>query len=187
MEELYKLAARAATKVYGRCTDLGTTEYSLTLEVLNRQLVQVLAFSGTNEISDWRKNFNLFSKKGIKKSAYQAAVEVHSRIQKDLHLGVKLIVTGHSKGAAEAIAYAKLFGAEYCVAFCPARCLRPWTDRYIRNCTIFVDPDDIVPKLAFISFKHPTCCAIELKNDVIGLSIREHFMRHINQYLEENL
>ena len=184
MEELYKLAARAATKVYERCIDLGTTEYSLTFEIFKGRFVQVLAFSGTNEKRDWWKNLNLFSKKGIKKSAYKAAVEVHARIQKDLHLGVRLIVTGHSKGAAEAIAYAKLYRADYCVAFCPARCLRPWTNRYIPNCTIFVDPDDIVPKLAFISFQHPTCCVINLENDVIGLSIREHFMSHINQYLE---
>ncbi len=186
MKELYKVAADAATKVYRRCIDLGTTEYSLTLEFLNGKWVQVLSFSGTNEIKDWRKNLNLFSKRGIKKSAYNAAVEVHKAIQKDLYLGCKLIVTGHSKGAAEAIAYMRLFDADYCVAFCPARCLRPWTDRSMPTTTIFVDPDDIVPKLAPISFEHPTCCVIKLEDDVLGLSVKEHFMSHINQYIEEN-
>ena len=187
MKELYKIAAAAATRVYERCTDLGTTEYDLSLQFWNGHWVQVLAFAGTNEFKDWFSNLRLFSRKGIKTSALNAAIEVHKVIQPKLHIGLQLIVTGHSKGAAEAIAYAKMYRADYCIAFCPARCLRPWTNRKMPNTTIFIDPDDVVPKLAFITFKHPKCARIELKKDVIGLSIKEHFMSHINRYIEENL
>ena len=187
MKKLYKLAADAATRVYQRCVDIGTTEYDLSVHSLNGRLVQVLAFAGTNETKDWFSNLNLLSKRGIKASAFNAALEVHKAIQSKLKANIELIVTGHSKGAAEAIAYAKLFKVDYCVAFCPARCLRPWSDLEMPDTTIFIDPDDVVPKLAFVTFKHPRCERVILHNDVFGLSIKDHFMSHINKYIEENL
>lgn len=180
--QIAQLAALAANNVYADNTDLGTVEFKLTMVSFRACRLQVLAFAGTNEVGDWVSNFSLWSSQGIKQSAFNAATTVHSVVS--LEPGVPLIVTGHSKGGAEAIAYHKLFGATWCVAFCPARCLRYWCRKTMYDTTIFIDPDDPVPKLACLSFRHPICNTVYLPDDVPGLWLGEHSMKNIMEYLK---
>ncbi len=170
MKNLYKITARACLDVYQDNIDLGTTEYKLKTMVD----IQVLAIAGTNELADWGKNFNLFSWKGIKYPAYKSAKEIHDQVKDKITK--PLLVTGHSKAGATAIAYKRLFTGSWCVAFAPARSLRYWSDRKMQNTTLFIDPDDPVSKAGFISFGHPQCKIIEAEDDHLGLHVADHFM-----------
>ena len=42
--------------------------------------------------------------------------------------------------------------------------------------TIFIDLDDPVLKVGFISFGHPVCEIIKAKDDHAGLHVADHFM-----------
>ncbi len=181
--ELYRIAADACQAVYKDNTDLGTTEFKVSFTVLGDEFVQVLAIAGTNEPADWLHNFNLFSIKGIKKPAYDAAQEINATIKKVD--GYKLLVCGHSKAGPTAIAYKRLFGADYCVAFAPARGLRYWADRRMENTTILIDPDDPVSKAGFLSFGHPVCHIIQAPDDHFGLSVSDHFMKGWVEFVEK--
>jgi len=181
--ELYKLTCELCEESYVNHVDLGTTEYLARVVNYKGMAVHILAIAGTNEWQDWIKNIDLRSRNGIKKDAYDAAHEIHA-VFKPMR-GVQLIVTGHSRGGAAAIAYKKLFGADYCIAFCPARCLRYTINRYMENTTIFMDPDDIVPKLGFLNFGHPLCHWVYLPDDFPGLEISNHFIDNINKFLKK--
>jgi hypothetical protein len=180
---IYKIAARAASDVYRFSIDLGTTEINYKFVTFRGCRLQVLAFSGTNEAADWLKNLALWSKKGIKKGSHDAAMEANEIFPRIP--SVPLLVTGHSKGGADAIAYNKLFGATWCVAFCPARSLRYWTDRTMHNTSIFIDPNDPVPALGCLSFGHPVCHVEHLHDDNFGWHIKDHFMANIVRWLDE--
>jgi len=172
-KNLYLIAAKAIQAAYKNNRDLGTTEYQYKITMYRGKPLMVLAIPGTNELADWWENLNLWSTKGVKSSAYQAAMDIHNHCPR---FTVDILVCGHSKGGAEAIAFNKLFLPKYCVAFAPARSLRPWTDKAMDNCTIFLDPDDIVSKLACVSFRHPTCKTIQALDDHCGISISDHLM-----------
>lgn len=176
MKNLYKIAAKSCQNVYQDNTDLGTIEFKLGVAKFKNKIIQVLAIAGTNELGDWWANINLWSKKGIKKGAYDAAVKIHEQIQHKIKY--PLLVCGHSKAGATAIAYKRLFTSSWCVAFAPARSLRYWSDRKMQNTTIFIDPDDPVSKAGFISFGHPDCKIIEAKDDHAGLHVADHFMKN---------
>lgn len=109
-------------------------------------------------------------------AAWKAAYEINEHLNYVREEGYRLLVCGHSKAGATAIAYKKLFGADFCVAFAPARSLRYWSDRKIENTTLFIDPDDPVSKAGFVSFGHPKCEVIEAKGDHLGLCVGGHFM-----------
>jgi len=180
---LYKLASEGCIKAYKNNIDLGTTEFNIDIVEYENEVIQRLSIPGTNEFLDWVENFKLWSKKGIKISAYNAAQQINKIFKPNPKM--KLMVNGHSKGATTAIAYKKLFGADYCIAFCPDRSLRYKSNRYMQNTTIFIDKDDIIPKLGFLSFGHPLCDRIYLPNDFIGFKISDHFMKHIDNFIEK--
>ncbi|MBT4288915.1 MAG: hypothetical protein HOD92_16435 [Deltaproteobacteria bacterium] len=173
-KELYKIAAKACADVYLDNFDLGSTEYKLSIVKYKKIYIQVLAIAGTNEARDWLKNINPWSTNGIKAVAAMAAKEIKSGFMREL--GCKLLVCGHSKAGATAIAYKKLFKADWCIAFAPARSLRYWMNRKMENTTLFIDPDDPVSKAGFIGFGHPKCKVIKAKNDHVGLNVKDHFM-----------
>lgn len=177
-KELYKVAAKACSDVYEINTDLGTTEFHHTIKTIHGRRWQVLSIAGTNETLDWLKNFNLLSWQGIKLPAYKAAHKINDKIKHKLkrfeHL--PLLVTGHSKAGATAIAFKRLFGANYCVAFAPARSLRPWAELKMSSTTIFIDPDDLVSRLAFISFEHPICRVFKARENHFFFSFEDHCM-----------
>jgi len=171
-------AFEAASEVYSDNIDLGTTEYLVKTIQMGGKPCQILAFCGTNETSDWKENIDLRSWGGIKYSAWKAVHKVreHVKITPD-------IVTGHSKGAAAAVAWAQLFPYQSCVLFSPARALRPWIDREMRNTILFSDPDDVVPRLAFLSFRHPKCTRVELKEDKFGYRISDHSLSSMREFI----
>lgn len=180
--ELYKIAVNACAEVYETNIDLGTTEFNLFKTMINGEDVQVLAIAGSNEIDDWIINFNLFSKKGIKIGAYKAAMEIRENIFRDYKC--KLLVCGHSKAGATAIAFKKLFNADYCVAFAPARSLRYWAGRKMENTTIFIDPDDPVSRVGFLSFGHPDCEIIKAKDNHLMPSWSDHDIENWVKFVE---
>ena len=177
------IAGQAVIDAYDQNIDLGTTEYSSSVVEYNGFAMQVVAIPGTNEWSDWLKNINPLSENGIKKASVEAAREIHSNVHRMRK--VPLLVTGHSKGGATAIAYKKLFGADYCVAFCPARSLRYGWDNRMENTTLVISPSDPVPMLGFFSFCHPACDRIYLPFDFPGFKISSHSMKSINHYIED--
>jgi hypothetical protein len=179
-KQLHKIARKACSKVYHDNIDLGTTEFQTSHVEYNGDLIQVIAIAGTNEARDWGENFKLWSTKGIKKAAVDAAREV----SKNVYLsGRKLLICGHSKAGATAIAYKRLFGANWCIAFSPARSLRYWADRVMENTTIFIDPDDPVPKFGALSFGHPICTVVESQENHFGLCVGDHSMDQWEEFL----
>jgi len=182
--DLFKMAAKACKKAYEEFTNLGTTEYSFRLMLYRGEVVKVIIIPGTNELLDWLVNINLFSRKGFKIGSYRAAKKIHKHVLPMLNKYKKqrLFVFGHSKGGATAIVYKLLLGADCCVAFSPARCLKKPVK--MDNTTILLDPDDIVPKLAFLSFDHPECEIIEAEDDHIFFSIGDHKIEHMEQWVE---
>lgn len=174
--ELYHYAANQCERVYRENIDLGTVEFDFFryFENKSQKITQVLVIAGTNEAADWLSNFNLLSWNGIKIAAYRAANKIKKHIKIDPDL--KLYVFGHSKGGLTAIAFNKLFKADKCVAFAPARGLRYWINREMPNTTIFIDPDDPVSKAGFINFGHPKCNRVTAKDDHLLPSIDDHFI-----------
>lgn len=183
MKQLYPISAQACQDVYNRNVDLGTTEYYSEIKWYNGKQIQALSIAGTNEKEDWLKNISLWSEKGIKKVAVQAATEIKNHFVR--LPDIPLLVCGHSKAGPTAIAYKRLFGADWCVAFAPARSLRYWTNRTMRNTTIFVDPDDPVSKVGFLSFGHPKCRIITAKNNHVGISVGDHFMDNWVRFVDK--
>lgn len=185
-KELYRLACEASSQVYIDHIDLGTTEFKLTTVMYHDEYIQILAIAGTNEFLDWRENFSLWSKKGIKKAGVDAAVEVmmFPEFYTNRDSNLKLLVCGHSKAGPTVIAFKRLFNADWCVAFAPARSLRRWVDRRMKNTTIFIDPDDPVSKASFINFGHPICTTIFAEDDHRGLYIGDHYMYNWVEFVE---
>lgn len=182
-KELYRIAGLMCEEAYKNRVDLGTTEFLTRLVSYHGFAAQMLVIPGTDEPLDWIENFKLTDINGIKSPAVKAADEIHAAFKRVK--GVPLYVAGHSKGGATAIAYKRKYGADYCIAFEPARSLRYWIDRRMDNTTIFIDPNDPVPKLGPLSFGHPICKTIMLPDDVMGLKVSEHMMDHINKFIEE--
>jgi len=183
---LFNYAAQACKKVYDDHVDLGTTEYHVSYTTHGHEFVQVLTIAGSNEKADWLINFNLLSWKGIKIGAYKAAKQLHDHFQHIRNPDYKLMVTGHSKAGATAIAYAKLFPVDYCIAFAPARSLRYWTDRKMKNTYLFIDPDDPVHQVGFINFGHPICEQCILPNNHNFLHVMDHHIDNFIAYLEKD-
>ncbi len=165
--ELYKIALDACKQVYKHNIDLGTTEYMYSRsEYLNKPL-QVIAVAGTNEGLDWVKNLDVRDIQGIKRSGVTAANEMLGDLnwKRWIDPNIPILITGHSKGTATAVAYMKLYGADYCVLFNPVRCLSRSRDNTMKNTTMFLDKEDVVSKLAWLSFKLPKCKIIKKPRD----------------------
>jgi hypothetical protein len=196
IKEMYAEAALCCKKVYEKNIDLGTTEFNLTRHVVKDREYQILAIAGTNEPKDWLENFDLISVDGIKRAAYNAAYEIlynkHFTRERCRNSRLPLIVTGHSKAGATAIAFMKLFykftlKPSHCITFAPARCLRYWTDRKMANTTIFTDPDDPVSFVGRISFGHPICEHVKAANDYPGFRLGDHNIDNWVRYTKNML
>ncbi len=186
-----KKAALGAKAVYTNNIDLGTTEFSLTVE----DGINCIDIAGTNEKSDWRKNLNMMSKEGVKKTSFQAAIEIAKYLRGGtIDLSMPIIVRGHSKGGAAAIAYHKTIKKHFpylkshaCVAFAPARCLRYWVNRRMDNMVLFTDPDDYVSELlGRINFGLPKCeHHYEAPDNHWGFSVNDHPIDHWVHYTDK--
>lgn len=191
-KEMLLLCAVQCHAVYKKNIDLGTTEFDLNTFEVDSKVVQVLSIAGTNEPGDWIKNLDLRSKKGIKLSAYRAAQQIMSNhlFFKKRDVQIPLIVTGHSKAGATAIAFHKLYnkrmiGSSHCVAFAPARCLRYWNRRKMDNTYIFTDPDDPVSFFGRISFGLPKCRHYKAANNHFGFKVADHDILNWIRFCQE--
>jgi len=198
MNNIYHKAALSCAHVYTNNIELDfSTNYFYEVYEVNNQLRQKISIAGTqtNDFKDWLKNFNLFSWKKIKLSAYLAAGRIHndlikhSRINPDLPLDI----TGHSLGGGVAIAYNLRFQCDKCIAFAPARVIRYshyYANNLLPNTTLFVDPDDYVSQvLAGISFCLPKAIKYKLPENHIGYSIDDHpienFINYTNKLIKK--
>ena len=172
-------AAIECTAVYRRYETIKTPWYNILgkttqYSVATRVGVTYLNICGTNELMDWPSNALLASWDGIKLGGYLEAKRVFEAVGRPPGT---LCVTGHSRGAPSAIAYALLYGADYCRAFSPARSLRPWKALKMPfDCKLFIDPDDPVPKMGALSFKHPDCPRVYSADDKRLPSVADHAM-----------
>ncbi len=191
-KELFTIAVDACKDVYDNNHDLGTTEFDLFNAKYSGEDIQVLSIAGTNELKDWWRNLDLRSIDGIKRGSYKAAIEIFESdiFQERRNHKYRLLVTGHSKGAATAIAFNQLYclpASDYCVAFAPARCLRYRSDRYMPNTTLFMDHDDPVPLIGFISFGLPLSNRVYLPNSGFGIEVMDHLISKYQKFVHEHL
>lgn len=176
--KLYKIAANAVKSVYdGKCFNIGSTEYYISETTYNNKPLQVLAIGGTNEPIDWFHNFNPMFWDGVKLGSYISARRILKRFKKTIPL---LIVT-HSKSAPTGFYLNQILKADYCISFCPTPGLRKAL--IMPNTVMFIDPDDIVPKIGKLMFKHPLCVRHMLPDEVGLFSIRDHYIEHVIEYL----
>jgi len=79
--------------------------------------------------------------------------------------------------------YGSLYNDDKLICFCPVRCHRE-KDVHIPNSVFFIDHDDIVPKLGVLSFSHAIPDITEqLEDDHGGISIGDHLMDHMEEYV----
>lgn len=181
-KELFKITCQSCLDVYEQNIDLGTTEYTFETITFEGAKFHLLAFTGTNEFKDWFANLNPLSWCGIKRSAAKAATEVYKQIHNKIKYPI--IVTGHSKAGAEAIAYKRLYGARYCVAYSPARSLKSSAKQEMHATWCFIDPDDPVSKF-FRFFRHPVCYKLYGEDDPEWLDISDHAMRNWKSFIKK--
>jgi len=187
-KELYLLAANKVLDVYsGNCKNNKSTEWNSYLSYYNDKPIQVLAIAGTNDLMDWFWNLCLLSKNGIKYGAVVAAERILESFRRVP--GVPLLVCGHSKSTGTAAYLSSTLSAEHCVMFCPIKCYREST--YLPNGIIFLDRDDLVPKVGWSRFVLPSCKTIYLPSDKkwynIKGKIQDHGLVHIKEYIINNM
>jgi hypothetical protein len=186
MKKLYKMAVKSVQRVYKINTDLGTVEFHIETAMYGGRMIQVLSIAGSNEALDWLKNINLLSWKGIKLVGYRAAKKIYeSKVFKQIrNPTLPLLVACHTKSGPTGVAFKRIYGCEWLVAFAPAPSLRRWVDRKMENTTIFIDPDDIVHKAGIINFGQPECKVIKGVDDHTGIYIKDHFIEHWVEYVD---
>ena len=188
-KELYQISARCAEDVYQDSIDLGG---GVQVNIFHRihyglGMLKVVAFSGSRmEFFDWSPvhgNLCLWSRGGIKGSAQYQAKKAKNDLPNMWQR--PLVVTGHSRGAAAAIAYKRLYGADYCVAFAPPPVIRPWAKHKMMDTTLFIDPDDPVSDAGGVSFDHPDCNIIRAKDDPGFKDVGAHPMSNWLKFVGE--
>lgn len=207
--ELELIALHAIKNVYaGDHENNGSVEFADTVHTYQGRPIQVLAIGGSNEWLDWLWNFLPVSWDGVKICSYLSAWLIYSgtwgcfeRLRRILMVvrplakilkmtpgqafvrkkDMPLLLAVHSKSGPTGFYYMMKFGADYCVAACPARGLTRQV--FLENTVMIVDPDDPVPKLGRLFFVHPVCERYELTDDP-GMSIQDHFIDHVIQELD---
>lgn len=181
---LYKIAANAIKSVYqGKCFNIWTTEWFVSETMYDNKPLRVLAIGGTDEALDWLLNFIPFYFDGVKLGSYISANRILKRFKKS---NIPLLIAVHSKSCPTGFYLTRKLKADYCIAFCPTPGLRK--AHIMPNTVIFIDPDDIVPKIGKILFKHPVCVRHMLPKNIKGFNllkrIKEHPMDHVIEYLD---
>lgn len=147
-----------------------TTQYSLNT-VGN---VAFLNICGTNQATDWVSNLDPASWRGIKLGGYLEAKRIYKEVGE---IKRPLCVTGHSRGAPSAVAFAIMYGATFCRLFSPARSLRRWFNEPLNfDCKIFIDPDDPVPMLLAGTFTHPQAPKVYAEDNHLLPNVGDHGM-----------
>lgn len=180
-KDLYSKIAELCIKSYTINRSVRSVKYLLENFEIDDIGYQAIIFPGTGCFVDWIKNVDFRAVAGMKRSALSDAIDARISIRHRLNPDRILIVAGHSKGAATALCYHRIYNADYCIAFCPARCFRGCIS--LDNSVMFIDPDDVVPKLGALRFNLPKCELVKLPMDHLGLHIEDHFMEHILDFI----
>lgn len=212
-KELYEIAIDCIDEAYEskdviKASD-GTTEFIISEKMLQvkekADWITTLAIAGTNEkltfkniknfLKEWWKNIDLRAIRGIKKAGVDAMVEILKLADSpcfgiaQLRKNEKLLIVVHSKSGPTGIAFADRHRNNdnvHIVAFAPARSLRKkGIDRNFPNMTVFVDPDDIVHQLGFISFQQPICKTYKLPNNHFGKNLKDHGLKNFRKFIED--
>lgn len=184
-KQIYKIAIKFLKKTYNNNYKSNkSTQWNSYVTYYNNQPLQVLSIAGTNDIMDWVWNFCLLSKDGVKYGSYISA----NRVLKDFirKPNIPLLITCHSKSGPTGIYLQELLNAEYCIVFCPARGFTE--EKRNERAVMFIDKDDIVPKLGWSIFYHRKCKTIFLQRDkkwydIFG-KIQDHLLDHIEDFID---
>ena len=155
--------------------DLGTTEYSMARVKGDRFCL----IPGTNEVLDWKENFNLTSENGIKQVGVDAMEDIFSNI---VFTDETVYFIVHSKSAPTGVSIAK-YAKYHClpykvIAFNPARSVRRSANIELDNMIMFRNRFDPVSEaLGFFSFSHPKCKTYKNWSFRHGI---EHWEKFIN-------
>jgi len=207
--KLHLKAATAVKDVYaGNCHNIGSTEWASTIIEHQGERVQILAIGGSNELVDWFWNLFPGSWDGVKIYSYLSAHLIDSGTWGDFEWlrkglgairkivvkgrheaipqfsrvpGIPLLVAAHSKSGPTGVYFKHKFGADLCIAFCPARGFSKPVS--LSDTVMYIDPDDPVPKLGKKRFDHPECQVVTLPNEP-GWKIGDHFIDHLIEYLK---
>lgn len=183
--KLYQIAIDSLKKVYdGNCKSNKSTQWNSFIYKIKNQKIQVLAIAGTNGTADWFWNLLLLQKDGVKMGSYVSAQRILKEFIRSPDM--PLLIAVHSKSGPTGIYLQELLNAEYCVSFCPARGFIE--DKENKNTIMFIDRDDIVPKVGWSRFKHRRCKTIYLPKDKewynIGGKLKDHFLKHIEEFIK---
>ena len=184
-KNLYKIAVGFLKKAYeSPANNYKSTCWSSFTTIYNKEEIQVLAIPGTNDYKDWFWNILLLQKNGIKYGAYVSVQRIlKSFIRKP---NMKLLITCHSKSGPTGIYLQEILNAEYCVAFEPVKGFIE--EKSNSNTIIFIDSDDIVPKLGWSRFYHRIAYTVYLPKDKkwynIKGKIQDHMIDHISEFID---
>lgn len=184
-KELCKIAIRSIQAIYsGRGQRVGSTDYDSFVLDYGDTSIQVLAVAGTGTgldgFFDWFWNLFIWPKNGIKYGSELSARRIMRRFTR--YPNIPLLITGHSKGSPTACRLQQLLDGDVCIAFCPARGFFKPTK--LKRTVLFIDSDDIVPSLGKGILYHPECDVIQLPDDNFGWSISDHFLEHIELFVD---
>jgi hypothetical protein len=185
-KKLYKIAIEFLKKSYtNHIKSNNTTQWSSYTTYYNKQKLQVLAIPGTNEALDWFWNCLLLQKDSVKLGSYISAKRILSGFIRTPD--TPLLISCHSKSGPTGIYLQELLNAEYCIAFCPARGFKDEKENL--NTVMFIDKDDVVPKIGWSIFKHRKCKTIYLPDDKEVLDIKgivnDHLLDHMEEFIEK--
>ena len=179
--DLLKTIWQCGCKVYTdkRAIDLGTTEYKIYRHNTPGGIINILAIRGTDEIKDHKKNVNLWSIYGYKKTGVEAAEEIKNKIWHDRRGIIIDYVVVHSKSAITGDyfthKYKDLFKIKQCCMFNPARGRRYWNREYTDMITMFINKRDPVSQiLGFINFGLPKCKTHVVKGNSFWYSAKKN-------------
>ncbi|MCG8634219.1 MAG: hypothetical protein MI863_10350 [Desulfobacterales bacterium] len=115
-KELLKIAAHACDEVNQDPIGPGTTGYKAGIRIYRGKPIQVLAIACTGETGNRPENTTPWSIRWRERAALEVArrLQFFGRIPE-----LPLLVCGHASAGAAAIAFKRLFKADYCVAFAP--------------------------------------------------------------------
>lgn len=165
--------------------DLGTTEYTI-VEVDGDNF---LLIPGTNETKDWKENFNLTKKDGLKKVGVDAMEEIINHL---ISIGLTLddidYIFCHSKSVPTGVSFAKhaiRMGYEYkVIGFNGARSVKRGTILELDNMIMFRNRFDIVSELAGVyNFIHPKLTKYPT---YFNWSFR-HYLKHWGKFIEKRV
>jgi len=137
------------------------------------------------------KNLDVRTTKGIKKGSYDAAKEVYEdcgHILKAVSSHCRLIITGHSKGAAEALAFKRMYKTKMKIwrtyAYCPPKVLSIGNKHeYMDRTYLFIDPDDMVSDVGWPFLKHPDAYTVYSKDNIWSDRITDHEIGRMIKFL----